>query len=436
MNRTPPHNIEAEEAILGGCLIDPQAIAKVTIPPEAFYVQSHRTIFAAMLKLSANQQPTDLIHVCNQLGDETLTAIGGVVKLNQLADSTISATNIDRYSAIVKQKWRRRNLLCLTNELSEMCYDPSVEWAELKTYADSKLTQALTDQAENAGLVHISETLGELITQLAEGKPPGIPTQLGYFDQCLGGGMRPGELIVIAGRPGMGKSFVASNICRTFAEHGPIALFSLEMDRLSIIKRMAAAEVGLRQTWLTANALPPDKIEAFYESCNRLSPLPIYVDDIPGTDCSPAYIESECHKIYRAHEKLSLIVVDYLQLIGDQGSANRVNELGRYSSALKSLAKKFNCPVIALSQLSRAVEARTDKRPIMSDIRSSGAIEQDANVIVMLYRDEYYKPETPDQGILELIISKNRHGKCATAKAEFDPEIGTIRPYTNYSMGA
>ena len=429
MNRTPPHNIEAEEAILGGCLIDPQAIAKVTIPPEAFYVQSHRTIFAAMLKLSANQQPTDLIHVCNQLGDETLTAIGGVVKLNQLADSTISATNIDRYSAIVNQKWQRRKLIKLCSELAEKAYDPAVEWDDLKSSAESELTKAITTQNGDRGLVHISETLLEIFNQLENGTNPGVSTGLGFFDQCLGGGMRGGELIVVAGRPAMGKSFVATYLTRIFADHGPVALFSLEMDRQSIVKRIAAAESGLKQSWLTANAIPPEKINDFFDAYQRMADLPIYVDDTPGSQCNPVYLESECHRIYRKHEKLSLIVVDYLQLIGDQGSANRVNELGRYTSALKSLSKKFDCPVVALSQLSRAVESRTDKRPIMSDIRSSGAIEQDADVIVMLYRDEYYKPDTTDQGILELILAKNRHGKCATAKAEFDPEIGTIQPY-------
>jgi replicative DNA helicase len=432
MNRTPPHNIEAEEAILGGILLEPQAIARVNIPKESFYVSAHQTIFAAMQKLSAEQKPIDLIHLCECLGD-SLTAIGGVVKLTSLGDSALSALNIDRYTAIVQQKWQRRKLIKLCGELLEKCYDPAVEWDELKSQTESQLTTAISATSNgDRGLVHISETLLEIYNQLESGTNPGVSTGLGFFDQCLGGGMRGGELIVVAGRPAMGKSFVATYLTRTFADHGPVALFSLEMDRASIVKRLASAEAGLKQSWLTANALPPDKITTFLDAYSRMAALPIYVDDIPGSECSPAWLQSQCNRIYRQHEKLSLIVVDYLQLIGDQGSANRVNELGRYTSALKSLAKTFDCPVIALSQLSRGVESRNDKRPIMSDIRSSGAIEQDADVIVMLYRDEYYKPDTPDQGILELILAKNRHGKCATAKAEFDPEIGTIKPYQNY----
>lgn len=437
MNHTLPSNIEAEEAILGGILLDPQAIARVPIPKEAFYVAAHQTIFEAMQKLAAEQQPTDPIHVGEALGDK-LTAIGGLPKLFQLADLTLSAVNIDRYAELVRQKWQRRKLISTLSAALERAYDPSVPWDELKQSTENELTTAFSSTKNgDRGLVHISEILLELYKKLENGINPGISTGLGFFDQCLGGGLRGGELIVVAGRPAMGKSFVATYLTRVFADHGPVALFSLEMDRESIVKRLAAAEAGLKQSWLTANALPPDKIEPFLEAYGRMSDLPIYVDDIPGSECSVAWLQSQCNRIYRQHEKLSLIVVDYLQLIGDQGSANRVNELGRYTSALKSLAKQFDCPVIALSQLSRGVESRNDKRPIMSDIRSSGAIEQDADVIVMLYRDEYYRPDTPDQGILELILTKNRHGKTATAKALFDPEIGTIKPYVNYSsMGS
>lgn len=433
MNHTLPNNIEAEEAILGGILIDPQAIARVTIPKDAFYVAAHQTIFAAMQKLASEQKPTDLIHVCDELGDK-LTAIGGVIKLTNMADATVSAVNVDRYAELVREKWQRRKLIVALGNAIEKAYDPAIGWDDLKQSTEADLTTAFSSTKNgDRGLVHISEILMAVYNQLENGTNPGIATGLGFFDQCLGGGLRGGELIVVAGRPAMGKSFVATYLTRTFADHGPVALFSLEMDRNSIVKRMAAAEAGLKQSWLTANSLPPDKIETFLAAYSRMSDLPIYVDDIPGSECSVGWLQSQCNRIYRQHEKLSLIVVDYLQLIGDQGSANRVNELGRYTSALKSLAKEFDCPVIALSQLSRGVENRNDKRPIMSDIRSSGAIEQDADVIVMLYRDEYYKPDTSDEGVLELILAKNRHGKIATAKAEFDPEIGTIKPYVNYS---
>lgn len=429
----PPNNIEAEEAIIGGILLDPMAIARVTIPPEAFYVSAHRKIFATMQKLAANEKPTDLLHVADALGDDGLTAIGGMKKLTDLHGTTVSALNIDRMAAIVDQKWQRRKLIALCRELIDKGADNTIDWDELKQEAENKLTEAIAGKTTQKGLTHISDILLIIYNELEQGVNPGTPTGLNFFDQCLGGGLRGGELIVVAGRPAMGKSFVATFLTRVFAEQGPVAMFSLEMDKESIVKRIAAADAGLKQTWLTANTIPQDKLPLFLEAYDRCAVLPIYVDDTPGSDCTPQYLHSECHRIYRQHQKLSLIVVDYLQLIGDQASGNRVNELGRYTAALKSLAKKFDCPVIALSQLSRGVEGRNDKRPIMSDIRSSGAIEQDADVVVMLYRDEYYNPDTVDQGVMELILAKNRHGKTVTAKAEFDPEIGTITNFVNYS---
>jgi replicative DNA helicase len=433
-NPTLPHSIEAEELILGGILLDPTAIARVTCPVEAFYVAAHRKIFAAMLKLASQEQPTDLIHVADALGDTDLTAIGGMTKLLDLADRTISAGSIDRYSELVISKWQRRKLITLCREVIDQCLDPLLEWDSLKKEAESKLTEAIAERTTQSGLIHISQILFEVYSELESAKNPATPTGLNFFDQCLGGGFRGGELIVVAGRPAMGKSFVATYLTRVFAEQGPVALFSLEMDRKSIVRRIAAADAGLKQSWLTANSIPPDKLDLFMQAYDRCAVLPIYVDDTPGSECSPQYLQSECHRIYREHQKLSLIVVDYLQLIGDQSSGNRVNELGRYTSALKSLSKKFDCPVVALSQLSRGVEGRNDKRPVMSDIRSSGAIEQDADVVVMLYRDEYYNPDTRDQGLLELILAKNRHGKTVTAKAEFDPEIGTITNYVSYAL--
>jgi replicative DNA helicase len=433
-NLTLPHSIEAEELILGGILLDPTAIARVTCPVDAFYVAAHRKIFAAMLKLASQEQPTDLIHVADALGDAGLTAIGGMPKLLNIADRTISAGSIDRYSELVTSKWQRRKLITLCREVIDQCFDPLLEWDSLKKEAESKLTEAIAERTTQSGLTHISQILFEIYGELEAGENPATPTELRFFDQCLGGGFRGGELIVIAGRPSMGKTFVATYLTRVFAQQGPVALFSLEMDKKSIVRRIAAADAGLKQSWLTANAIPADKLDLFMQSYDRCAVLPIYVDDIPGDECSPQYIKSECHRIYREHQKLSMVVVDYLQLIGDQSSGNRVNELGRYTSALKSLSKKFDCPVVALSQLSRGVEARNDKRPVMSDIRSSGAIEQDADVVVTLYRDEYYSPDTPDQGLLELILAKNRHGKTVTAKAEFDPEIGTIKNYISCAL--
>ena len=434
MANIPPHNIEAEEAILGGIIKDNAAISKVNLDPCEFYVPAHQKIFRAMVELSNSSQPIDFLTLSDSLGDR-LTAIGGVPKLVTLASLTVGTANIDRYAAIVHQKWQRRKLIAVCQELISDAYDPAIEWDDLRTKAEGDLTTAITDQTTTKGLVHISEFMPRIWRELEEGVNPATPTGLRYFDQCLGGGLRGGELIVVAGRPSMGKTFVAQFFARLLAEKAPIALFSLEMSAESIVKRFWATEAGLPQTWLTTNSISAEHIQNLTQGCASLSSLPIYIDDTPGDLVSVPYLQSECHKIYRQHQKLGCVVVDYLQLIGDQGSGNRVNELGRYSSALKSLSKTFDCPVIALSQLSRGVESRNDKRPIMSDIRQSGAIEQDADIIVMLYRDEYYNSDTTDQGVLELIIAKNRHGNAGvTAKAEFDPTVGTITNYVSYAL--
>jgi len=434
MANIPPHNIEAEEAILGGIVNDNAAISKVNLDPSELYVPAHQKIFRAMVELSNSSLPIDFLTLSDSLGDQ-LTAIGGVPKLVTLASLTVGTANIDRYAAIVHQKWQRRKLISVCQELISDAYDPAIEWDDLRTKAEGDLTTAITDQTTTKGLVHISEFMPRIWRELEEGVNPATPTGLRYFDQCLGGGLRGGELIVVAGRPSMGKTFVAQFFARLLAEKAPIALFSLEMSAESIVKRFWATEAGLPQTWLTTNSISAEHIQNLTQGCANLSSLPIYIDDTPGDLVSVPYLQSECHKIYRQHQKLGCVVVDYLQLIGDQGSGNRVNELGRYSSALKSLSKTFDCPVIALSQLSRGVESRNDKRPIMSDIRQSGAIEQDADIIVMLYRDEYYNSDTTDQGVLELIIAKNRHGNAGvTAKAEFDPTVGTITNYVSYAL--
>lgn len=436
MQLIPPHNIEAEEAILGGVLLEPQAIAKVNLEPDHFYAPSHQKIWKVIQRLSAEDIPLDLISFCQAIPDDELGKIGGIVRLTNLMDSVISNTNIDRYAAIVKRAWQRRKLISNCQQLIASAYDQTIDWEDLKADAENKLSTAIADQSEAKGLKHIGELLPEIFTELEQGTNPATPTGLSYLDQCLGGGIRGGELIVVAARPSMGKTFVGQFLARLVASDAPVAFFSCEMDAKSIVKRFWATEAGIAQTYLTANAIHPDRVGDLVQGMANLSALPIYVDDTPGNLVSVPYLQTQCHRLYRQHEKLGLVVVDYLQLIGDQGSTNRVGELGRYSSALKSMAKQFDCPVIALSQLSRGVESRNDKRPVMSDIRSSGAIEQDADVILMLYRDEYYNQNTESPGILELIVAKNRHGSSGvTAKAEFDPSVGTITNHINYSMG-
>lgn len=429
--KLPPQNLECEEALLGGLLLSPDSFDRLPeLPSEVFYHSHHRLIFEAMLKLHAKGEPTDLMAVANHFGD-AIEKVGGFGKLAGLVDKCVSTVNLDRYAAILIEKWNRRRLIAICNEALALAYDSQVPFEEVRAKVETGMTEIFT-QGQAKGLTHIGDILPRVWDALDKGTSPAFPTGLKYLDQCLGGGLRPKELTVIAGRPSMGKTFVGTFASRVLAERGPVAFFSGEMDDESIVRRLVSAEAQVPGSHLLANRFADEKADDLANSYTTLSNLPIYIDDTPGADLTPAWIKSQCNRIVRKHGRLSLVVVDYLQLIGNQDSGNRVNELGKYSAALKGLAKSLNCPVIALSQLSRGVENRNDKRPIMSDIRDSGCIEQDSDILIMLYRDEYYKPDTPDRGILEFLIKKNRHGECKTAKAFFNPETATISNFTNY----
>lgn len=434
--RLPPQNLEAEESILGGILLDPNAIATVAdLPSEAFYVRKHQVIFEAAKWLHAQGQPTDLITVSSRLGDTgNLQMAGGIEGLAAIAERVVSAVNIDRYAALVEEKFTKRKLIELGSKIMESAYDPTVGSDDVWEMLESETTQLVTG-SNKKGLKHISEILPAIWDDLGSGKEPGIALGLNYLDQCLGGGLLPGELYVFAGRPGMGKTTVAQFLARAIARYNlPVAFFSCEMDEKQVVLRLLATEANVNHTHLMANRFRDEDCENLATAHGNLWNTPIYFDDTPGDQITMPHIKTECTKIYRKHGSLGLIVVDYLQLIGDQAAGNRVNELGKYTAQLKSFAKQFHCPVICLSQLSRQVESRNDKRPVMSDLRDSGCVEQDAGVIVFLYRDEYYKPDSPDQGILEFLIRKNRHGPCGVAKTVFTPETGRIENYRNYDL--
>lgn len=431
--KLPPQNLEAEESILGGILLDPNAIAQVSnLPVEAFYSQKHKRIFEAALWLHAKNQPIDLITVSSRLADTgNLESIGGLEGLADLASRVVSAVNIDRYAALVEAKYLKRKQIELANKILEAAYEPATSPEEIWQLIEDGSTELITGRKK--GLRHISEILPEIWADLGSGKEPGIALGLNYLDQCLGGGLIPGELYVIAGRPGMGKTTVGQFVARAIAKYKiPVAFFSAEMPDKQIVLRMLATEANVNHTHLMANRFRDEDVDALNIANDALWKSLLYFDETPGDYLTMGHIKSECTKIYRKHGSLGLIILDYLQLIGDQASGNRVNEIGKYTSQLKSFAKQFNCPVVALSQLSRNVETRNNKRPCMADLRDSGCIEQDGGVILFLYRDEYYNPDSPDKGILEIGIGKNRHGQTGTVKAVIELETGRIENYRDY----
>ena len=584
MPRLPPQNIEAEEAILGGILLDPDAIGLVAdkLPPDAFSITAHQTIYKASLALYSQGQPTDLMSATTWLADRSLLAkIGGQSKLAQLVDRTVSALNIDQYAALVVDKWIRRQLIQAGGEIIELGYETETEIPIILDRAEQKIF-GLTQNRPQSGLIPIADTLIETFqkieTQQQEGSLPGLTCDF-YDLDAMTGGFQRSDLVIVAGRPSMGKTSFALDIGRRVADKHQlaVAVFSLEMSTEQLVQRMLSGEAGIESNRLRSGRISQTEWEPLSLGVGTLSELPIYIDDTPNITITE--IRSKCRRLQAEYRgDLGLILLDYLQLM-EGSSDNRVQELSRITRGLKGLARELNVPLIALSQLSRGVESRTNKRPMMSDLRESGclagetlialadsgnsgksvpirdlvgksgfavwaideatmklergivsnafatgvksvyqlttregrsiratgnhkfltvdgwkrldelelgeaialpqliqseqavrgksdicwdeivaialdgeaytydltvegyhnfvanniiahnSIEQEADLIIMLYREEYYQPDTPDRGIAEIIITKHRNGPTGTVKLLFDSQLTKFKNY-------
>ncbi|NER40014.1 MAG: replicative DNA helicase [Oscillatoria sp. SIO1A7] len=578
--RLPPQNIEAEEAILGGILLDPDAIGLVAdkLPSDAFSITAHKTIYKAALALYAQGQPTDLMSATTWLADRSLLEqIGGQSKLAQLVDRTVSAVNIDQYAALVVDKWIRRQLIQAGHEIVELGYETETEIPIILDRAEQKIF-GLTQNRPQSGLVPIADTLIETFqkieSQQEEGTLPGITCDF-YDLDAMTGGFQRSDLVIVAGRPSMGKTSFALDIARRVADKHELAaaIFSLEMSTEQLVQRLLSGEAGIESNRLRSGRISQTEWEPLSLGVGTLSELPIYIDDTPNITITE--MRSKCRRLQAEYRgELGLILLDYLQLM-EGTSDNRVQELSRITRGLKGLARELNVPLIALSQLSRGVESRTNKRPMMSDLRESGclagetlialadsgdryafadrsqsvpirdlvgksgfavwaidektmklkpgivsnafgtgtkpvyklttregrsiratanhkfltasgwkrldelelgeaialpqpsfprwdeivaiapdgeastydltvegyhnfvannivahnSIEQEADLIIMLYREEYYQPDTPDRGIAEIIITKHRNGPTGTVKLLFDSQLTKFKNY-------
>lgn len=425
---TPLCAIELEEAILGGILLDPIALSRVddVLPdPSAFYVSAHREIYRVMLEMAAKGKIIDLTSVFQTLKDKGLAdKVGGQQKLIELLSTTIGTAAIDQYAEVVLEKYRRRQLRQIANDLMSIAADQERSLDELLDAAEQKLL-SLSESSQKAGLRDLNSFLLEEISRIeriqAGELPAVLPTQYSDLDFMLQGGFRPGQLVIVAGRPGQGKSAFIGSMSRNIAKQGAkIALFSLEMDGGSVGRRLLAAESRIESGRLLLGRIADSEWEELGQAYSRLANLPIKIDD--NQSVNPANVRSQCRRL-KAQGGLDLIIVDYLHLMLDSGSDNEVRELGRITRSFKKLGRELDCPVVLLSQLSRKLEERSDKRPVNSDIRSSGNIEQDADIILFLYRDEYYNPETPKRGVVEVIIGKQREGPTGTVELLFESEF-------------
>lgn len=425
----PPQNLEAEEWILGGILLDPEAISRVVdiLPVEAFYLSAHREIYRAAISLHSRGSPTDLLCVTAWLQDQgLLDQVGGHTKLAELVERTVSAINIDRYALLVKEKYLRRKLIEAGTQVVQLGYDSSLSLNAVLDQAEQQIFSVTQDRIQQ-GLTRTDEILTRTFKELEQRAigniQPGLFCNFYDLDNMTQGFQRS-DLIIIAGRPSMGKTAIALQIARRIAEiHNlGVAIYSLEMSKEQLVQRLLASEARIDSNYLRAGRISQHQWEPLSRAIGVLSQLPIYIDDTPNPTLGE--IRSTARRLHAEHPNgLGLILIDYLQLMGgEETTEGRVQELSKITRSLKGLARELNVPVIALSQLSRSVESRQNKRPLMSDLRESGSIEQDADLVILLYRDEYYNPDTPDRGICELLIAKHRNGPVGTVKLLFDPQ--------------
>jgi replicative DNA helicase len=423
----PPQNLEAEESVLGAMMLSPGAIGAVSeiLSAGDFYRQSHGTIYKAALALYAKGEPVDAITLADELEERgDLDDVGGRIRIHELANLLPAASNAAHYARIVREMATLRGLIRVGQEIARLGIEREGEAVELVDRAEQILFD-LSQSRVASDFSHIEELLKdsfERITQLFEAgvDVTGVPSGFRDLDH-LTSGFQPGNMIVVAARPSMGKSALALCSAANLAVRNqvPVALFTLEMSKAEVAQRLMCSEAKVESQRLRSGKLAPEDWPRLTAACDKLAKAPIYVDDTGSITMME--IRSKARRLKSREPGLGLIVVDYLQLMTSGASAeNRVQEVSQISRNLKVLARDLEVPILALSQLSRAVEQRHDKRPILSDLRESGSIEQDADLVVFIYRDEYYNPEETDQqGLAEVILAKHRNGPTDTIKLSF-----------------
>ena len=437
--RIPPHSVEAEQSVLGGLLIDNMAWDRAgdAVSDTDFYRHEHREIFAAIAVLINGSKPADVITVFEHLqSNGKAEACGGLAYLNSLAQSVPSAANIRRYAEIVRERAILRKLISVSDEIATNAFNPQGRAvAQILDEAEGKIFKIGEEGSRNKqgfiGVDKLTVQLIDRVTELAEnGAEEVTGVRTGFIDlDRMTAGLQEGDLIILAARPSMGKTALAINIAEAVAvnEELPVLVFSMEMGASQLALRMIGSLGRIDQSGLRTGRLRDDEWTRLTEAAERLSKAHLYIDESPALN--PAEVRARSRRMARQFGKLGLIVVDYLQLMSGTGKSdgeNRATEISEISRGLKALAKELQCPVIALSQLNRSVETRTDKRPMMSDLRESGAIEQDADVIMFIYRDDYYNKDSKEPGVAEVIIGKQRNGPTGVVKLTF------LKPLTKF----
>ena len=430
-DKLPPQNIEAEEAILASILLEPNLINRVAeiITPDSFYVPSHQHIYQAILEIFYQEKPTDLMTVTTWLADhKLLKKIGGKNILSQLVKGDILPNNIERYAELVLEKSQRRQLINAAHEINLLGYDTTTEIESIFDQAEEKIFNLTSHKKDKFQPQSLKDCLKSVFDQLDAQKSSIYPTGLEDLDALIGGLVKQ-DLIVIAARASMGKTWLACYLANYLANSQslPVVFFSAEMSSEQLTKRFLAMHSGIDAQRLIRNQIYTDEYDNLVKALGVMSELPIIIDDTPATVQNPARMRSVLRRIQSEHGSLGLVVMDYIQKLGDRAAGNRAQAVGQFSGAFKDIAKEFDVPFLALAQINRGVESQSNKRPTMADIKDSGDIEQDMDLGLLLYRDEYYKSETKDKGVMEINVAKNRNGATGVCKVLFEPIVGGFR---------
>ncbi len=443
--RIPPHSIEAEQSVLGGLLLDNAAWDRIAdfVSAEDFYRYDHRLIFQHIVRLINSAKPADVITVFESLSSAAKAEeVGGIAYLNALAQNTPSAANIRRYAEIVRDRGILRKLITVADDISGSAFNPQgKEVKQMLDEAESKIFAIAEEGARGSQgfqeiqplLTQVVERIDELYNRDNQNDITGVPT--GFIDlDRMTSGLQPGDLVIVAGRPSMGKTAFSVNIGENVAVDSglPVAIFSMEMGGTQLAMRMLGSVGRLDQHRLRTGRLNDEDWPRLTHAIQKMNEAQIFIDETPAL--SSIELRARSRRLARQCGKLGLIIVDYLQLMSaNSPGENRATEISEISRNLKGLAKELNCPVIALSQLNRSLEQRPNKRPVMSDLRESGAIEQDADLILFIYRDEVYNPDSPEKGMAEIIIGKQRNGPIGSVRMTF---LGQYTKFENYTGNA
>lgn len=434
VDRLPPHSLEAEEALLGSLLIDPDAIFDITpfLRADAFYRAQNRTVYEAILALNDRREPLDLVTLTEELRrQEQLEAVGGEPYIISLINAVPTAINAVNYGRLVEATALRRQLIGAANTIANLAYNEAEDVSVVIDRSEQALF-SVSEQRSNRDLLPVKQIAREYLERIERlnelgSDIIGVPTGFTDLDRMLGG-LNKSDLLILAARPGMGKTAFQTSIAITAATHfgKRVAMFNLEMSGEQLVQRMLAAETRIDSQRLRRGQLHDHEWPIFMEAIGRLSETRIFIDDTPSI--TPNQLRTKCRRLYAEHG-LDLVIIDYLQLMqAERPTNNRVQEISEISRSLKGLARELDVPVLAAAQLSRAVEQRAEKRPLLSDLRDSGSIEQDADIVMFIYRDDYYNPDSSERpNIAEINIAKHRNGPVGSVDLYWHGKLATFR---------